>query len=156
MNILNILVGSLRRSSLNPPLGVVQVRIDRSSVLGNPFDMGSDEGLREAVIEAHSAWLDALLHNPALDAVKLAVGMAQRLDLKLASAWKRPSTREMIEALYEIARQAQQQPVWIMCWCAPSACHGDAYAEVIQSGAVEAAYRKLQTTKASDQEEVQE
>ena len=37
---MTITVGSQRRSNLSPPLGAVVVRIDRASVLGNPFDMG--------------------------------------------------------------------------------------------------------------------
>ena len=141
---MGLTVGSQRKGSLSPLLGaVVVIRIDRASVLGNPFDMGSDERLRPAVVEAHSAWLDALLANPALDAVQLAISMAEQLGLKLATAWKRPSGRVVIRELYRIGQLAQTQEVWIMCWCSPADCHGDAYKAVIESGLVEVAHSKL-------------
>ena len=138
-----ITVGSQRRGSLNPPMGAVVIRIDRASVLGNPFDMGNDERLRPQVVEAHSAWLDALLDNPALDTVQLAISMAAQLGLKIASAWKRPTAQAVVNELYRVAQLAQRQEVWIMCWCSPEACHGDAYKAVIKSGLVEVAYSKL-------------
>jgi hypothetical protein len=138
-----ITVGSQRKDNLSPPLGAVVIRIDRASVLGNPFDMGNDERLRPAIVEAHSAWLDALLANLALDAVQLAISMAEQLGLKLATAWKRPSGWVMIRELYRIGRIAKTQEVWILCWCSPEACHGDAYKAVIESGLVESAHSKL-------------
>ena len=140
---MGLTVGSQRRGNLSPPLGAVVIRIDRASVLGNPFDMGSNERLRPSVVEAHAAWLDAILNNPAIDAVQLAISMAVKLGLKLASAWKRPTARAVISELYRIGQLAKAQDVWIMCWCSPADCHGDAYKAVIEWGLAEAAYSKL-------------
>lgn len=147
-----IIVGSQRKGSLlNPPLGATIVRIDRVSVLGNPFDMGSDETLRERVVGAHRAWLDVILERgQQVDAVRLATSMAQQLGLKIASSWKQSSAEAIIRELYDIAQAAEgNKDVWILCWCVPAACHGDAYKAAIEDGRVEATYARLYTTKAS-------
>ncbi len=146
-----IIVGSQRKGSpLNPPLGVVVVSIGRDSALGNPFDMGRDESLRVPVCEAHDAWLEVVLERgTAIDPVKLAVAMAVDLGLKIASSWKRPTARAIIEELHRIAVLAKDKEVWIICWCTPAMCHGDAYKRVIEDGRVEAAYARLHALKAS-------
>lgn len=83
---MSIKVNSLyRQKHLSPPIGVVVVRIDRSSVLGNPFDMDLNEAKREDVVEAHQAWLNVLLNEPKLDVARIARLMANELNLRLAA-----------------------------------------------------------------------
>lgn len=138
-----LVVGSQRQGSLNPPLGAVVVKIDRASVLGNPFDMRNNEALRQPVTEAHQVWLEVVLEQGRrIDAVRLAVDMAAELELTIAPSWKRPSSKAVIEELFRIEQLPQTHEVWIMCWCAPKACHGDAYKNAIESGRVAAVYKK--------------
>lgn len=140
-----IVVGSQRKGSLTPPLGAVVVRIDRTSVLGNPFDMQGDEAMRQFVVKAHQAWLDVVLERSnSVDAVKLAIEMAAQLGLTIASTWKHSTSRDLIEELYRVEQLAQTQEVWIMCWCAPETCHSNAYQAALESRRITAAYEQMQ------------
>lgn len=49
----------------------------------------------------------------------------------LRAAWQRdPDIRAALKALADIYRQGT--PITLVCWCAPSPCHGDAVAQAIR------------------------
>jgi hypothetical protein len=73
------------------------VKIDRSSVLGNPFPMKS-EADREKVIAQYRVWLWREYNKP---------------------------ESKVREALREISALHEGGDVLLGCWCAPKACHGD-------------------------------
>lgn len=80
-------------------------RVDRSSVLGNPFRMTS-EADRSRVCDAYETWL----------ADKIAA--------------KDP---RICAALNEIWQAARTRDISLGCWCAPNRCHADSIRNVILS-----------------------
>ena len=82
------------------------IYIGRPSPLGNPFIIGRD-GDREEVIRKYRDFLDVALHND--DRIKAE-----------------------FERLEELNRKGD---VILICWCAPSKCHGDVIKELIEGKA---------------------
>ena len=100
------------------------IRGDRASVLGNPFDMGKDEGLRDRVCDAYEAYFQAVLDGA--EPSTAADEIADQAKLKLASAWKRPSRTDFMAEVDRIeALISQGKPIKLLCWCAPCRCHLD-------------------------------
>jgi hypothetical protein len=72
------------------------VYVGRPGVLGNPFEMKSEED-REKVIAEYRIWL-----------------------------WERIKERGKVFAeLVRLKKLAEQGDVYPICWCKPKACHGD-------------------------------
>ena len=92
---LNIQVVNLRHEETWPE-NVPVYRIDRTTILGNPYFIGKDE-TREQVIEKYRLLLPQQYNL--LSFVK------DRID-------------EMLE-------KAKTHPILLACWCSPLPCHGD-------------------------------
>jgi len=114
--------------NLSPEIGWVDIRCDRASVLGNPFDMGKDESLRDTVCQAYREWL--------WENIQLAQrGEERRVDckrwgLRIATTYKNPTSLEVYNELLSIAgRLLADQKVRLLCWCKRSdrdvVCHVD-------------------------------
>ena len=124
-------MGNLRtdgRGGEPAPEGFADVRVDRQTVFGNPFPMGEgggDEACREAVCDA----CDALLADPAgadVDGIAATFGVC-------VDARFRGRTAELDRALGGLeARLRAGESLRLMCWCAPSRCHGDGIARCLQ------------------------
>lgn len=72
------------------------IYIGRPGILGNPFAIGRD-GDRAEVIRKYRMWL-----------------------------WEQVKARGRVFAeLLRIKRMAECGDVYLICWCAPKACHGD-------------------------------
>jgi hypothetical protein len=100
------------------------IRGDRASVLGNPFDMGKDEGLRDPVCDAYESYFQAVLSGA--EPTAAATKIADQTRLKLASAWKRPSRADFMAELDRIEALVRQcKPIKLLCWCTPCQCHLD-------------------------------
>ena len=98
------------------------IRGDRASVLGNPFDMRKDEGLRDRVCDAYDTYFQAVLSG--IEPQRTANELAAQGKLKLAPPWKRPSRAAFIAELDRIETQVREgNPVKLLCWCAPCRCH---------------------------------
>lgn len=89
---------------VNKRSGVPGVYIGRPTPLGNPFTHLPTRSLAEVqvgsraeAIERYAAWLDEQLAEP---------GPARRMYEQLAA-------------------QARQGDLTLVCWCAPASCHGD-------------------------------
>jgi len=79
------------------------IYIGRPSPLGNPFVIGRD-GDREEVIRKYREFLKIAIHN----------------DDRIKAAFQR---------LEELNKKGD---VILICWCAPSKCHGDIIKEIIE------------------------
>jgi len=89
----NITVGRV-----NKPLeGYVNIRIDRSSPLGNPFIMRT-ESERDSVCEKYHKYF----HQEVIE---------------------RGSVREEVIRIYRLVKEGKS--VNLQCWCKPKRCHGD-------------------------------
>jgi len=79
------------------------IYIGRPSPLGNPFVIGRD-GDREEVIRKYRDFLEIAIHND-----------------------------ERIKAEFERLEELNKKgDVILICWCAPSKCHGDVIKEIIE------------------------
>lgn len=76
------------------------VLIDRTTPWGNPYVMGID-GDREEVCKKHKHWLEEWLKN-----------RKEIIIMRFSNKW-------VIEHLYMLRGKN------LVCWCAPSRCHGD-------------------------------
>ena len=79
------------------------IYIGRPSPLGNPFIIGRDGG-REEVIRKYRDFLNTAIHD-------------ERIKAEL-------------EKLEELNKKGD---VILICWCAPSKCHGDLIKEILES-----------------------
>lgn len=88
-----------------------QVRVDRASVLGNPFIM-RDESERDAVCDEYQVYFDAIVNN------KLSV-----LKNYCVSSKEREEFMNELRRLYKLLRKYNTLELY--CWCAPKRCHAE-------------------------------
>jgi hypothetical protein len=89
----------------NKQHGARGVYVGRSSPLGNPFAM-QGEATRAAVIRDYADWLAEQLLDPSS-----------------------PASRE----IHRLAELARKQDLYLVCWCAPKACHADIIKRTIEA-----------------------
>ena len=115
-------IGNL--ASADPaPEGVVDVPVDRTSALGNPYLMGpmcgaathEDAAMREAVCDAY----DDLLRSGA-EADIAAIG-AKHGCVDIAEGFDGAAREAALHALS--SRAAAGESMRLMCWCWPKRCH---------------------------------
>jgi hypothetical protein len=106
-----IKVFSLRNGSIPVPDGWVKIRVDRSSPLGNPFEIGKD-GTRAEVIAKFERYL--------ADSILKEVGEMTEDEMK------------MLVHLLWIQEESRKGDVALMCWCKPLDCHGDEIKKLIE------------------------
>jgi len=99
-------IASLRSNAFRPKY--LPIRIDRSSVLGNPYVL-KKESDREEVIAKYELHLRDRLKNP-----------------------KDPITIEF----YRILALSKTTNLSLMCWCAPKPCHGEVIVRLLQEFSV--------------------
>jgi hypothetical protein len=99
-----IKVYSQRRGAERPPEGATIIKIDRSSPLGNPYRMSSEEQ-RDNVCEAYAHEISRRVKND-------------------------PAYRREMVRIYRACERGEH--VALMCWCAPRRCHGDAIKDFIE------------------------
>jgi len=105
-----MLIGNIR----NPPHNVWPafhyVRVDRTTVLGNPFVIGRD-GTRVEVIAKYRTWLPDAYRDDAPKGVRLMID--QLVDHELHS----------------------ECPTVLLCWCHPQPCHASVIQEFVEAAA---------------------
>lgn len=96
------------------------IRVDRSSPLGNPFDLrGEDERLD--VIEGYRRYLWYLIRDGKRPVIA-AHEVANELMLQPSPLWeqKKWTCYQVLSALRSIDSDAN-----LACWCYPKACHAE-------------------------------
>lgn len=105
-----IKVCNLRQAKLVEPY---DVRVDRTSILGNPFKMnGECNSQREYVCDLYHVYFEALVNND-----------KKWLDASLITQEFRESFMTELRRLYKIHKQYGQLNLY--CWCAPKRCHAE-------------------------------
>ncbi len=115
--------------------GWVDVRCDRFSVLGNPFDLKTEtESQRSAVCTANEEWLETNIKAfRSGDDIQVSLNRWLDQGLSIAPKFKNPTSRQISSELMRIYRLVESgQNVRLMCWCKPKQCHCDAIALKIQ------------------------
>ena len=110
------------------PEGFAAVCVDRSTVLGNPFKMGSDghdDSLRDAVCDAYA---DLLAAPSGADPTAIGNLHGVAVDPRFADAAK--SERARTIALCQLkSRLLRGESLRLLCWCAPRRCHAETIAK---------------------------
>jgi hypothetical protein len=86
-------------------------RVDRSSVLGNPYRIGSD-GSRADVIKMYKRELWRIIRKSASDRSELEI--------------------RFIAELHRLKDIAMKGNLILGCWCTPKACHADVIKSAIE------------------------
>lgn len=108
---MKILINNLRKNS---PQEAWQVRVDRSSVLGNPFLM-HDEHERNSVCEEYYRYFQGIVTNN--------WAILREYDV---SSSEREEFMQELRRLYKLAKQYGK--LELFCWCAPKRCHAETIA----------------------------
>jgi hypothetical protein len=128
---LQLSVGNIRIAP-KETLGA-SVICDRTSALGNPFKMTdrADDSDRSAVIEGFRGYLH-LVANQGEKPGWAANEVVIMKGLTLAPSWITPTTNEFMAELERVEQLAQKEPLTLLCWCAPKACHCDILARYLR------------------------
>jgi len=107
-------------------VGWKDVRIDRATPLGNPFDMKGDETVRALVCESHRHWLwQNLKMVLAGDNTPVDAGGYWH---PLAPKWKSQSSTVIVGSLNDLMHRQKSENLRLMCWCVQPdravRCHG--------------------------------
>ncbi|NJR32250.1 MAG: DUF4326 domain-containing protein [Chamaesiphon sp. CSU_1_12] len=111
---MQINVGNLRTTTQG-------IRCDRSSFLGNPFQMETEND-RHATIKAFRQYLKMTaidLQEPSIVASQVSIAYK----LNISSVWKRPTSRQLLKELERVYELGLTQEITLLCWCAPLPCH---------------------------------
>ena len=103
------------------------IPLDRTSVLGNPFWMES-ENQRTDVIQAYRRWLWSMMQGKD-DTYKI----AEAYNVKISSTYKNPKPDQVKAYLLNLCAKYKEEAVLtIGCWCKPKDCHLDVVASAVQ------------------------
>lgn len=110
-----ITIKNLRNSKPSEPY---DVRVDRASVLGNPFYM-HDESERDEVCDKYEEYMRAMWN---ID--------TEYLQDKSISMFRRNKYCEAILNLVEIYKK--YGTLRLYCWCAPKRCHAESIKRLVE------------------------
>ena len=90
----------------------VLIKIDRSSVLGNPFFMKSEDQ-RDIVCNQYEQYFGAIVQN------------------WIGGCIIEKKNEEFVNELWRIGQLSKTQDIALACWCAPKRCHGETIKDFI-------------------------
>lgn len=93
----------------------VLIKIDRSSVLGNPYYM-KDESMRDLVCDKYQSYMDSIVCNYLNSANEL-VPREQNYVMEL-------------NRIIQLVRQGKN--IALGCWCYPKRCHGESIKKLVE------------------------
>lgn len=111
-----LIVGHLEERHLDS-----DIRCDRASVLGNPFDLVSEE-YRDEVVDASEAYLKLVIRRNNVGLGDTVVDPREiSKTLPISKTWKRPTPRRIVAELHSLVPRYQSTRVYrVMCWCRKS------------------------------------
>ncbi len=123
------------RNNLSPELGYIDIRVDRASVLGNPFELTNEED-RDKICNAYKEWLYNQINNPSNYSLDLAEWTNK--GFKIGFKFKYPTSnqvRKEISRLLNLIKQGKK--LRLLCWCKEVdrevQCHADSIKQVLLS-----------------------
>jgi len=107
-------------------IGWTNIRVDRSTILGNPFDMGRDESLRTPVIKAFRSYLWECFRNRDSDKPIDLNPIAEKFGVKISNRRVKSTPIQVEEEIQRIIEKIQAgDSIKLLCWCKPKDCHAD-------------------------------
>ena len=120
----DIKLGNMKSGS--PESGYKDIRIDRASKLGNPFDLDRNESLRDSICDAYHRYLWESIKAANSNALQPIV--LEGYGLKLADSRQAVLPADVFHSLQTINEVNRSSNVRLMCWCVrPNQdirCHG--------------------------------
>lgn len=125
-----ITVGRITRDPLDPSR---QIRIDRTTIMGNPFYLPSEasDAEREFNLKMYRLYLNGVLRK-AYDPRTIAHRLAEAYEFTIPNTWQCPSLKTFRDEFDRLIDRARQQPIELMCFCHPKRCHGDILKSAIE------------------------
>jgi hypothetical protein len=105
--------------NLSSEIGYKDIVIDRTTALGNPYDMNKTQG-REVVIAAYRRYLWNCIQMEKEDPCQFP---QLEKGLLVAGTFRHPEVGVVVDRIRRLARE--QTNIRLLCWCSPAACHGD-------------------------------
>jgi hypothetical protein len=118
------------KRNLNPEIGWKDIVIDRTTALGNPYDMSKTQP-REVVVAAYRKYLWSCIEKNKVDPCDF-----PDLDttLVIASTFRCPPVGVVVSRLEAIAKS--KDDIRLVCWCKQPdkevACHGDVIVKCVE------------------------
>lgn len=102
------------------------VHVDRTSILGNPFDLPNKGNLkaRAACVDAHKKYLWMIMQGDEPENARRVVSAQSKQPL--SRAWRSSTHKEFMIELRSLKGKS------IGCWCAPARCHADNLAAAVE------------------------
>jgi hypothetical protein len=126
----SITVGKITRDPLDPRH---QVRIDRTTILGNPFYLPSDasDEDREFNLKMYRLYLNGIIRK-GYDPHVIAHTLAYTYNLNIPNTWQGMHRKHFMAEFNWLVDRAKKQPIELMCFCHPKRCHGDVLKSAIE------------------------
>jgi len=108
----------------------IGIRCDRSSFLGNPFDMKRETD-RGKVCDGFRMYLWVIVRqgrsasSASLSPVDAANAVVLSMGLPISAKWRSPTTGHFLAALEQVVQAPDGTN--LLCWCDPLRCHCDQY-----------------------------
>ena len=121
------------RDRLSSYLGYVEIRVDRASVLGNPFEL-TNEADRDKVCEAYDEWLFDQINNPSNYTLSLQPWVDK--GFKIATRFKGPTSKQVKNEICRLLTLLKQgNKIVLLCWCKQPnkeiRCHADSIKQLL-------------------------
>lgn len=128
---MNIIIGKITRDPLDLSR---QIRIDRGTIMGNPFYLAEDANGnkdREFNLKIYRLYLNLVIRK-GLTPMESVTGLANQYELFIPNIWQKPTREAFMIEYNRMVTIAKIQPIELMCFCHPKKCHGDILKSAIQ------------------------
>lgn len=117
------------RGNLFPELGYINIRVDRASVLGNPFELTKEED-RDRVCDAYEEWFQFNLSESYKENHYIDLSYWTNKGFKIAAKFKEPSCQQVTnEVNRHVDLLFEGKKIRYICWCKKPKvevrCHAD-------------------------------
>lgn len=121
------------KDKLSTYIDYIEIRVDRASVLGNPFEL-TTEADRYKVCEAYKEWLFFQINNPNNHTLSLQPWIDK--GFKIATKFKAPTSKEVKNEICRLLTLLKQgKKLVLLCWCKQKdkevRCHADSIKELL-------------------------
>jgi hypothetical protein len=127
---MDITVGRITRDPLDLSC---QIRIDRETIMGNPFFLryDADDNDREFNLKMYRIYLNLVIRKGAYP-MEAAARLANQYQLFISNTFQKSSREEFMNEFNRLVELAKLKPIELMCFCFPKKCHGNILKSAIE------------------------
>jgi hypothetical protein len=120
-------------SNLSSEIGWLDIRVDRATALGNPFEIPKNcsaelqKDYRKRVILAFRSWLwENIQLNQSNPNERISLNKWIETGYIISKQFKNPTAGQIVRKLRELwGLLSTGNKIRLLCWCAPLDCHAD-------------------------------